>query len=394
MEIEDNKLITKTYSEILSEITNLFKEEYGLNFQVKEGGILGSILGIVKDREGDIQDNLEYFSKQFNPETAQNTWQDALYERLGVSRLEKTYTRFSKEITGTPNSVIKKNSILIRSASGDNEFSNANEIKISSTGKAIVEFIAQIAGEICIDENDTFKIVRAPAAFADFTNSSIKNIKTGRDKENDDKYRVRFRNSKALNSRATARANLSNLIQYVDDISHISILDKNDDVNRDANTIEITAKHNTSDADFAKAILETFGCGIKFIGTTTVDLKDIKGNSVQVKFNNAKEIPINIAIEIANLEGQDSEDVILKIKESILNYINSRVFGLGSVIYATELIVPIVKNLKNAVAVNELKIQRAADEEYFDIITLNDDEIPIFSQDSFDITEGTENEIS
>ena len=77
---------------------------------------MGNILEIVKDREGSIQDNLEYFSKQFNPETAQNIWQDALYERIGVFRLAQTYTRFSKEISGTPNSVIEKSSILIRNA--------------------------------------------------------------------------------------------------------------------------------------------------------------------------------------------------------------------------------------------------------------------------------------
>ena len=394
MEIADNKLITKTVSEILSEIKKFFQEEYGENFQVKDGGILGNILEIVKDREGSIQDNLEYFSKQFNPETAQNIWQDALYERIGVFRLAQTYTRFSKEISGTPNSVIEKSSILIRNALDGNEFTNADDIKINGTGKAVAEFIAQKAGEINVVENDTFKIVRAPVTFTDFTNSLIKNIRIGRDKESDDKYRVRFRNSKAINSKATARANLSNLIQYVDDISYISILDKNDDVNRDADTIEITVKHNTSDTDFAKAILETFGCGIKFIGTSTVNLKDIKGNSVQVKFNNASEVPINIFIGITTLEEQNCEDVISQIKETVLNYINGRVFGLGSVVYATELIVPIVKNLKDIVAVNELKIKRAADEEYFDIITLNDDEIPIFPQNQIFITEETENEIS
>ena len=86
--------------------------------------------------------------------------------------------------------------------------------------------------------------------------------------------------------------------------------------------------------------------------------------------------------------------MISQIKETVLNYINGRVFGLGSVVYATELIVPIVKNLKDIVAVNELKIKRAADEEYFDIITLNDDEIPIFPQNQIFITEETENEIS
>jgi len=392
MQIINDLLVSSSEVEILSELENSIKQTLDANFKLKDGGILDNILKILISDEIRFQENIEYFSKQFNPETAESIWQDVLYERLGIERLPNEYAQLTKEIIGTPNSEIKQNTILIRSDLSGKEFTNKYKFTINSNGYAAVEFIATSTKISEIDENETFKIVKAPASVNKFSENPAKNIILGRERELDENFKIRFRNSKSYNSKATSRANISNLSKYLPDSSYISIKDKNEDRLMDPNTVLITAKHTTTDRNFAEAIFNTFGCGIKFLGTTSVILKDVNGKNVTVKFNNATEIPIYIDATVKIKDSQFEEIVINSIKENILSYLNNRKFGLGGTIYATELAIPILKHTLGVESIENIKIKATPSGEYTSIIQLNNDEIAAFNIERITVTKENNNE--
>ena len=379
MKITKDKIITETSAEILTNIETELNSKYNKNFKIKSGGILDNILQVLTETETSFQDNLVYFTKQFNPETCESIWQDALQERLGVSRLEETSTTFTKEVKGTPNSKISQGAILIRSEKTAKEFTNSSDFTTDEKGNALVQFTAVSAGEITIEENETFKIIRAPSYVEELSNTLMETFSAGRSRETDDVYRIRFANSKAQNSQATARANISNLGKYVNDAAFLSIHDKNTDLSMDANCVRIIVKHNTTDQVFAQAILDTFGCGIQFIGSTSVTVKDSKNKNVHIKFSKAVNVPIEISAKVKITDGEYEDNVIKIAKEKIIEYIDNRIYGLGNIIYATELILPLLTSNIGIDAVEEIKIKRIEDEKYTDIISLEEDEAPEFT---------------
>ena len=390
MKIINNSIVSDSPEAISETLKKELKSAFGADIQINSRSILGSLLNLLTKLEVKFGNNLKLFGKQFNPETAVGIWQDAIYERLGVSRLKESYTSFSKEVEGTPNCTIKAKSILIRSVSGGYEFTNLSEQVTDNKGICAIEFTALKPGEITVEPAEKFVMVKQPDAINKLCDSSVITVKFGKERESDNHYRIRFRNSKAINSRATHRAVTSNLCQYVDDIKFLKVIDKNSNPESDAGCVEIYAKHNTTDGIFAKAIMDTFGCGIKFVGSDNVVIKDYKGTKVNIKFTNAEEIPIYIKVSMSIGDGEHRQSVINKNEESILNYVKERIFGLGSIIYANEFI-PCILDTAGSVGVEEIKIKRFEDAEYTDTLQLRNSEIPVFKSENIYINREEEN---
>lgn len=378
MEITDNEIKIQTSSEILSDIEKRFQQEYGENFSIKSGGVLDNLFQVAANYELEFQDNLVYFAKQLNPVSVENMWQDALNERIGVYRLEEASTKFTIEVNGTPNCKVSKNTILIRGEKSNKDFTNISDFSTDENGLALVEFEAADAGDIKISDDENFRIIRAPSTINKLEAVIKSTVSTGRERESDELYRLRYASSKALTAQATGRANLSNLGKLVNDSAYLSIQDRNTDKTMNPYCVKIIAKHNTTDNVFAQAILDTFGTGIQFLGSTSVVVKDDNGENVQIKFCKAIEIPLEINIIVKITDGEFEETVIKNTKEKILEYIEKRLYGLGSIIYATELIIPVLTENIGVEAIEEISIKRESDNFYTDVIELEEDEVPIF----------------
>ncbi len=380
MEINQDGIFLDTLEGIFSYEETLLRAAYGNDFRIKPDGILENILTLAAEPEIKFQDIILYFAGQYNPDTADNIWQDALYERIGVSRLESRPTTFTKTVTGAAKYTVSAESITIRSEIDNNEFVNISEFSTGENGSAPVDFKALEAGSVSVDETDLFKIVSAPDGITGLGEDNVTNISQGRLRESDDEYRTRFKISKALNARTTKNANLANLTRYVDNAAFLSIIDKNDDLSMESGTVLIIAKHNTTDTLFANAVFDTLGFGVVYQGDTSVTVSDDCGDNVVVKFKNAEEIPMEINASIKLVSGYYEDVVVTNVKKNITSYINKRVFGLEVIIYATEFIIPILET-DGVEAVTAIGVKRETDEKYFSEIEMSRVEVPNFSED-------------
>ena len=263
MKIEKNGIIITEVEQFLKDFEEKLKKKYGNDFSITAEGVIDNIATTTCMLYDDIQNQIANLSKQYDPETAEEEWQDALYERIGVTRLEAQKSTFVLKVQGAANLVCNARSITIRSKSDNNEFENISEFTTDENGIALVDFQCVIDGAIEVKPTDEFLIVTAPDGITSVSQSDDLQFSIGRERESDNEFRIRFRNSKALNAKATRNACLANLSKYVDNIAFLNIIDKNVDETFAPGTIKIIAHHNTTDNIFASAILDTVAIGIQ-----------------------------------------------------------------------------------------------------------------------------------
>ena len=387
MKINDNEIVITTKQEILDELKTSLEDLYGASFYIKSGGVIDGFVNTVSDMEFDLQDNFLEIIKNYNPEDAVGIWQDALYERIGVKRLGPKKTVFTIGVLTEGKTSIKSGEIRIQGNNREKEFANMSDFTANSNGYTYVDFVAVEYGDVDVDSNDNFSVISAPISVLDVDNTSIRDIQIGKDRESDDDFRIRFRQSKAINASATRYANVSNLSKFVDSDNHLNIIDKKSDNTSSPMEVKIVANPTVTDNIFAEAVFATVGAGIKMLGDTEIIIKDLSGRNVKVKFQKAKDINIESFIELNLAVGFNAEDVYEKLKENIISYAAQKDFGLGSIVYANEFVIPSLQT-DGVNMVNNIKIKRVSDINWTDIIHSDYDEIPVFSYSNITITEG------
>ena len=387
MKIDQNGITTETIKSYLQEMQTVLKQKYGNEFTIKPEGIIDNIAVSTCWMNNTIQKQIAELARQFDPETASGKFQDALYERIGVSRLEAQKSTFVCKVQGAANLKCAAGSMTIRSKSDKNEFDNISEFVTGEDGTALVDFQCVLDGAIEVKSSDEFDIVIAPDGITAVSPADDIQFAIGRERESDDEFRIRFRNAKATNAKATRNAVFANLSKYVDNVAFLKLLDVNTDKDIPAGAIKIIAHHNTTDNIFAQAILDNICYGPEPLGNTEVTVYDSEDIPVIMRFQKASEIPINITAEIKIRSGYYTNTVFNKVKENILKYIDERVFGLGSIIYATEFIIPILET-DGVEAVQSIKVKRnGIDEEYKDNVSLTNEQVPIFAAERIVLNE-------
>ena len=381
MQFDENGQKLDTLDEVLDSLESELQKKYSDSFYIKPEGVIDNIAVSQGYLDIKLQQQLAFLASQFDPESVEGIWQDALYERIGVTRLEAQKSTFVLKVQGAANLVCSAGSMTIRSQIDNNEFENISEFATDDDGIALVDFQCVIDGAIEVKSTDEFLIVTAPDGITSVAQADDLQFSIGRERESDNEFRIRFRNSKALNAKATRNANLANLSKYVDNIALLKIVDKKSDENFAAGTVKIIAYHNTTDNIFAEAIFNTIADGIELLGDTQITVRDASDEPVVIKFKNADEIELSITAEVKVRSGYYANTVFNKVKENILKYIDERVFGLESIVYATEFIIPILET-DGVEAVQSIKVKRnGIDEDYQDNVSLTREQVPIFASE-------------
>lgn len=378
MNIDNNGLEIDSLANTLDQYEEELKQKFGKDFFIHPEGIIDNIAlscGIMNIM---LQQQIAKLAKEFDPETASGEYQDALYERIGLYRLEGKKTTFSCKICGTPNYEYAAGTITLRSQSDNNEFTNIEEFATDSNGIAIIRFRCVVEGVVTVKNTDKFEIIKAPEGILSVSLPDDIELNTGREEESDIEFRTRFKNAKNTNVRGTVNAVFNNLSKYVAHNSFLKLLDPNSSNNVPAGYIKIIAKHNTTDDIFAQAIMDNVTIGPLFMGNTEVIVYDNQNNPQEIKFQKATEIAIEISAEIKIRSGYYENTVANRVKENILKYTQEHVLGLGATVYAMEFIIPILET-DGIEAVQDIKVRRGDTNQYLDSITLDEDEIPVFS---------------
>ena len=221
MQFDENGQKLDTLDEVLDSLESELQKKYSDSFYIKPEGVIDNIAVSQGYLDIKLQQQLAFLASQFDPESVEGIWQDALYERIGVTRLEAQKSTFVLKVQGAANLVCSAGSITIRSQSDNNEFENISDFTTDDDGVALVDFQCVIDGAIEVKSTDEFLIVTAPDGITSVSQADDLQFSIGRERESDNEFRIRFRNSKALNAKATRNACLANLSKYVDNINEV-----------------------------------------------------------------------------------------------------------------------------------------------------------------------------
>lgn len=329
-----------TLDDILNAFENFLRGKYGDDFYIKAEGVVDNIVSSTAFQELNQQEQIAFLLKQFDPETAEGVWQDALYERLLCYRIKAEKTVAERTINGSAGLIVKAGEVTIRNKKTLDEFVNKDDVTIGENGSIVADFECVLFGPVEFPENAEIEVISMPIGVTSITTPEEPKVDLGRNWEEDEEYRVRFRKEKSKNAKATRNANLINLGKYVDDMSYLDIRDKKNDETMEAGTIKIIVNHNTTDTIFANAIFDTVADGIDTIGTTTQTVKDSSNQDVEVNWINASFTEVAIKANVKKKTGFLFISVSNAIKAAIIEYINNRIYGLGQTVYANEFIIP------------------------------------------------------
>ena len=378
MNIDKDGYKLSTTNDLLNFWERQLQKKFGSDFYIKPEGVIDNIAASAAFMEMFLQEQIAFLAKQFDPETAEGIYQDALYARVGLTRLDEEETAFVKKVKGVAGYSGTANTIFIRSTSSGYEFTNTSDYTIADDGSAALSFECVTVGPITVNAKETFTIVDSPAEIIELLEEDASDISIGRDRESDSDFRVRFHSFKNQSAKGTRNANIDNLLPYVDNKEFLKILDKRTDNTMEAGTLKIIAKHNTTDEIFAKAIFNTVVDGLDLLGDTTVIVKDSEGQEVPISWKNADEIAMDITGIIKIRDGYYANTVITNVKQSILDYIKERVYGLESVIYATEFIIPMLE-VDGVEAVTGVQVKKTSESAFADSVSLTKEEVPAFA---------------
>jgi len=346
----------------------------GSGFSLKAEGVIDNIIVALAIMEYNLEQQMAYLIKQFDPKTADGEYQDALYERIALYRNDAVPTTFTLNITGTNNIGIAEESIEIKSSNGE-VFMNAN-FEFDNNGEASVCFKSLVKKAVNISKSDEFTIVSKPAEVSTIDFSSIENISIGRNEESDSEFRARFYSTQARPAKCTRNAVLENLSKYTDGLKFISIHDSNSDENIPAGEIEIIAKPTVSDSEFGKIILDNVICGLDFIGDTSVDVPLSNGQTWEVKFQKAQETNVELNAVVKIKKGYYQNYVFKTVRENMIAYFEKQQYGLNAEVSATDFVIPIIET-EGVEAVTEITIKQSDGETYSESIVIAKDNYPV-----------------
>ena len=352
MNIDSQGYTLDTLDDILSAFETFLRDKYGDDFYIQAKSVISNIFTTVAFQEMSLQEQIAFLIKQFDPEQAEDEFQDALYERLLVYRIKAEKTVVERTIVGAAGLSVAAGEVSFRNKATLDEFVNKDTVTIGEDGSVVADFECVLFGAIDLPENAEIEVLSMPIGVTGIETGEEPKIDMGRARETNEEYRVRFRKEKSRNAKATRNANYTNLGQYVDDMSYLNIVDKKTDNTMNAGEVKIIVNHNTTDTIFANAIFNTVADGIDTIGTTSVTVKDDANEDVQINWINASFTQIAIEGDLKVKSGFFYQSVANAVKSSILEYVQKRIYGLGQTVYANEFIIPAyevegVENLTN-----------------------------------------------
>lgn len=312
----------RTYEEILGEMIEDTKNEFGEDVNTSENGTLGKLLRIEARRYAKLEEEQEdtYYSAYKN--TAEGVQLNRLSPYAGVRRLPAQYAEGPITIEGTPNYTVPIGFVV--ATEQDVFFQTIEPITLDGNGTGSGAITAQEFGaQANVEANKVTVIVNPDANVNSVSNPEP--TANGREKETDFEFRDRMDIAVEGLGKATPPAILSALlntkgVRAATIINNVTLT--TDSYNTPGKSYQAFVLGGT-DEDIFETILNNGPAGIEPYGQVTGTATDLSGNQQPVGFSRAQEIRVYVCITIQknNAFPKDGPD---RIRSELVRYIGGR----------------------------------------------------------------------
>lgn len=316
-----------------------------------------------------------FLANQFNPESADGIFQDALAAIYFLQRQPATATTVICECSGLRGTLIPAGSIV--KSDNNYRFVSLDDAVISDTGSVAVTFVLTETGIIPVGAGTVTKIVTQIAGW-DTVNNLSAGI-TGRNIESRSEFYARIKRSAAINSQGSINA-IEAALANITGVTAVILLENDTDttvvksgVTIQPHSICISIFGGDNDK-IAETIYKKKDMGCGTVGNTPLSYINSKGTLYNYNILRPEPAPIGIYVTIYNTDNLPS-NITQSIKQAVFNSFHgldgSVPVKMGETLYATRF-----ASVITALSVVYKSIQITRDDKYYDSLPFDASQIP------------------
>lgn len=377
-------------SDIKTAFQGVFTNALGTDLSLDDATPQGEIIDDLTLIKQVANTNDLYLFNQFNPETAEGIFQDAIASIYGLKRKEATHSIVNCECIGVQGTVIDSNA-MAQNANGD-VFQAIETKTIPSSGTVTVQFQSVETGNIPCGANTVNKVYTVISGW-DSVNNSVAGTE-GQIEESRLDFEERRKKELARNARSSLGAVLS-AVWEVEGVADVAIEQNRTGSNKTIKGITLSPHsiylcvNGGEPNDIAQAIFNSLsgGCDTTSTATSIVGSYTDEYTGVSDSYNIDRPTDVAVSIKIG-VGASVSDEVKAQIKQAIISDWNGETdnvsITIGSTIYASQFYADISRLAINDLQLVNVKISEDAGTTWADVLSFDLNELPTIDED--DIT--------
>lgn len=337
MEISSKGVVPATIETYLKKWTSYLKGKYGNDFYIKKEGVIDNLATGSSAIALDFEAIILFLTKQLNPYTAEDEFQDKLYKLIGLEREQSTFTVVQRTVQGTPNTTATSGSILFKNKATEDQFKLIDDCQLDENGIGVGSFRAEEFGAIDLPNEAICEIITAPTNVNGVYYTTGNNIDIGKEYQADAEFREEWQAEQSMEKAKTEGGLKKALLPYANKkAQNIKIrMNRNtlkyDDVPLHSANIVINSPYD--DETIAKVIFEKVLDGLGLVGNIHQVVADSEGEEEDIYFSRAEDVTVYYQVVVA----LDEDIYISQVSGSIQNAIkNNNLFYMGDSVVANK----------------------------------------------------------
>lgn len=325
------------------------RPELNVEPETPAGQLVDSQTAAIVDKDNEVL----FLANQFNPETAEGIWQDALAKIYFLTRKIAQSSEASCLCVGLAGTVIPAGA-LIRGSEDNTQWACAASVTIPASGSVTARFVCRDAGPIAAGPNTLTRIVTVTPGWDSVTNPAAAVL--GRNAETRTELEARRYASVAANARGSVAA-LYGALADLEDVIDVVVLENtgNDPVEKWGVSIPghsvFISILGGADTDIARTIYEKKDAGCGTAGNTTVTYQDasLPGApiySYNIERPEALAFGVKVTLRLTSATPQNIEALVKTAVLADFNGLgahgNTRV-GMAQNVYASRFYCPVIE---------------------------------------------------
>lgn len=305
-----NGLITQTESEIITDLTQKYKNIYGENINVEQNSPDGQLIKIEALQKKDILDLVTQFYNNLDPDYAIGLPQQTLYKLNGLTIKNYTYSYAYVNVIVTEAVTLQGLDANIENADGTgytvsdingNRWILAETQNLNAAGTYLLNFRAAELGDITALPN-TITIKETVIKGVSSVNNPANNYVTGQTGETSAEFRLRRHKSMAVPSQGFKESIESQMLALTN-VQQCKVYEN--DLNYEVNgipphTFWVIVEGGNS-AEIGQVIYANKPPGIPMKGSQSVQVVRANGDLITVYYDTASAAPLYVRASIKNL---------------------------------------------------------------------------------------------
>lgn len=337
MEISSKGVVPATIETYLKKWTSYLKGKYGKDFYIKKEGVIDNLATGSSAIALDFEAIILFLTKQLNPYTAEDEFQDKLYKLIGLEREQSTFTVVQRTVQGTPNTTATSGSILFKNKTTEDQFKLIDDCQLDENGIGVGSFRAEEFGAIDLPNEAICEIITAPTNVNGVYYATGNNIDIGKEYQSNAEFREEWQAEQSMEKAKTEGGLKKALLPYANKkAQNIKIrMNRNtlkyDDVPLHSANIVINSPYD--DETIAKVIFEKVLDGLGLIGDIHQVVADSEGEEEDIYFSRAENVTVHYQVVVA----LDEDVYISQVSDLIKNAVkNNNLFYMGDSVVANK----------------------------------------------------------